>query len=301
MEVSRKQQYSAIFLAVLAMIIWSGNFIIARDVHREIPPVGLNFYRWALASLILLPIGFSRLRQEWGPVLRSWKYLTLVALTGVSMFNTFVYVGAHYTSAINLALIGTTSSPVFSVILARIFLKERIGVAKVGGLLLCIVGILYLLSRGSIENLLTLRFTAGDAWVLGGALTFAVYNTLVRKKPRSISSLSFLTASFIIGTLLLIPFVLWEAQQHSAVNWNMHIAGSILYLALGASVICFVLWNIVIGRLGTGRAALFGNLIPVFTSLAAVVLLDETFTWTHAISMILVFSGILIANLRPKT
>jgi drug/metabolite transporter (DMT)-like permease len=300
-KATKQKQYIAIFFAVLAMIIWAGNFIIARDVYKEIPPVSLNFYRWLTASLIIIPIGFKKIRDEWQAIKQSWQYLFWAALTGVAMFNTFVYIGAHYTSAINLALIGTTSSPIFSVIFARIFLKEKIGALKITGMIFCVIGILYLICRGSWENLLSLQFTAGDAWVLVGAITFAIYNTLVKKKPKTISSISFLSVAFSLGTIIVVPFFLWEISRTDSIQWDAHLVFSIVYLGLGASVICFLLWNIAIGRLGTGRAALFGNLIPIFTSLGAVLILHEKFTLIHVVSMLLVFAGILIANLQLKS
>ena len=110
--------YTGIGLALLAVIIWSGNFIVARGVIHQVPPVSLAFYRWLLASLIIIPIAFNSFRKDWQVISRSWHYLFWVALTGVAVFNTFVYFGAHYTSAINLALIGTTSSPIFAILLA---------------------------------------------------------------------------------------------------------------------------------------------------------------------------------------
>src|SRR5882672_9182567 len=124
MDSSRHQPkiFLGISLAVLATLIWSGNFIIARGVIRGIPPVALAFYRWLLASIIIFPFAIRQFKIEWPIVKQSWKYLFWVALSGVALFNTFVYIGAHYTSAINLALIGTTSSPIMSIIMARIFL-----------------------------------------------------------------------------------------------------------------------------------------------------------------------------------
>lgn len=297
-KATANKQYVAIALAVIAMIIWSGNFIIARDVFKEIPPISLNFYRWLTAAIIILPFAIQKIIKEWLQVRRSWLYLACVGLTGVALFNTFVYIGAHYTSAINLALIGTTSSPIFSVILARIFLNEKIGLMKIIGMILCVIGIIFLICRGSIENLLSLTFTKGDAWVLLGAITFAVYNILVKKKPKTITALSFLAVTFVLGTIIMIPFFLWESAKTSSISWDNRLVGSIIYLGLGASVICFLIWNFSISVLGAGRAALFGNLIPIFTSLGAVLLLNEQFTMLHVISMLLVFTGILIANLK---
>src|ERR1044072_4621428 len=102
---TKKNIYEGIGLAVLAAVIWSGNFIIARGVIRQIPPVSLNFYRWLLASIIISPCAIRQFKNEWPVVKSSLHYLFWVALTGIALFNTFVYIGAHYTTAINLALI----------------------------------------------------------------------------------------------------------------------------------------------------------------------------------------------------
>jgi drug/metabolite transporter (DMT)-like permease len=297
---AQKSIYFGIFLATLAALIWAGNFIIARGVYKQIQPVSLAFYRWVTATIVILPFAIKKFKPEWPAVKQSWHYLFWVSLTGISLFNTFVYIAGHYTTAINLALIGTTSSPVMAIIMARIFLKEKISWLKVVGLVICISGILFLLSRGNFKNLLTLHFSYGDAWMLVAAFCFAAYNTLVRKKPASISPINFLFVSFLLGTVLLLPFFLWEYGHAPVVNWNIQLIGSILYLGIGASVICFFFWNIAIGILGAGRTALFGNLIPVFSSLEAIVILNEKFSWIHVVSMIIVFSGLLLANLRTN-
>lgn len=294
----RKDIYTGIGLAVLAAFIWSGNFIVAKAVNKEIPPISLNFYRWLTASVIIFPFAVKKIKSEWKVVKQSWHYLFWISLTGVALFNTFVYIGAHYTSAINLALIGTTSSPIMSVIFARIFLKEKIGWLKLAGMILCIIGVFFLLSKGNFQNLLSLHFSNGDLWMLLAAFCFAVYNTMVKKKPSGISPINFLFILFSFGTLMVFPFFIWELNRSSAVEWNGNLIFSILFLGLGASVICFLIWNIAIHKLGAGRTALFGNLIPIFSSLEAVIILHEQFSWVHIVSMLLVLSGILLANLR---
>lgn len=293
-----KNVYTGIGLALLAVIIWSGNFIAARGVIKQMPPVSLAFYRWLTAAIIILPFTIRAVRAEWTIVRQSTGHLFWTALTGIALFNTFVYVGAHYSTAINLALVGTTSSPIIAIILARIFLKEAIGGLKIAGMILCITGVLVLLAKGSFQNLLDLRFTAGDGWILLAAFFFAVYNTLVRKKPAGLSPVNYLTILFCVGTILLLPAYLWELSHTPAVEWNVNLVLIILYLGLGTSVICYLCWNIAIGKLGSGRTALFGNLIPVFSSIEASLILQEKFTTIHIISMVLVFAGIIIANLR---
>jgi drug/metabolite transporter (DMT)-like permease len=295
-----KNIYIGIGLAVLAAFIWSGNFIIAKGVNKQIPPISLNFYRWLIASLIIFPFAIKQFRTQWKLVRQSWHYLFWVSLSGVALFNTFVYIGAHYTSAINLALIGTTSSPIMSVVFARIFLKEKIGWMKLAGMILCTIGVLFLLSNGNFKDLLSLHFSTGDLWMLLAAFSFAVYNTLVKKKPAGISPVNFLFVIFSFGTLIVLPFFIWELNRSATVEWSSHLIFSILYISVGASVICFLIWNIAIGKLGAGRTALFGNLIPVFSSIEAALILHEDFTWIHITSMIIIFAGILLANLRHR-
>src|SRR5688572_29130953 len=135
---NRKGVYRGIALAILAGFIWSGNFIVARGVYKEIPPLSIAFYRWLLATLIILAFAFRKFRAEWPVVNTSWHFLCRVSLTGIALFHTFVYIGAHYTSAISLALIGTTTSPNIATIMARIFLEEQIGWMRFAGLVLCI-------------------------------------------------------------------------------------------------------------------------------------------------------------------
>jgi drug/metabolite transporter (DMT)-like permease len=295
---TNRNVYTGILLATLAVFIWSGNFIIARGVYKQIGPVSLAFYRWLIATIIILPFAIKKISSEWSFVRSSWHYLFWASLTGITLFNTFVYIAGHYTTAINLALIGTTSSPIMSIVMARIFLKERIGWMKLLGVLICVAGILYLLSKGNFKDLLALKFSSGDVWMLTAAFCFAAYNILVRKKPASISSINFLFVTFLFGTILLLPFFIWEHQNTSVTAWNIQLIGSIFYLAIGASVICFFIWNISISILGAGRTALFGNLIPVFSSLEAVVILNEEFSLVHVVSMIIVFAGLLLANLQ---
>jgi len=296
MSTSERNTLIGISMAVLAVIIWSGNFIIARGVIKQIPPVSLAFYRWLSASIIIFPFAMKKTRAEWKFVKQSWHYLFWASLSGIALFNTFVYIGAHYTTAINLALIGTTTSPIMAIVLARIFLNERIGWLKMGGMILCIAGVLFLLAQGSLQNLVSLNFSRGDGWILIAAFCFAVYNTMVRKKPSAISAINYLFVTFVFGTLLLLPFYCWELINTDPVKWNIKLVLIILYLGAGASVICFLFWNIAIGKLGAGRTALFGNLIPVFSSVEAAILLNEEFTWIHVVSMLLVFAGIIMAN-----
>ena len=291
---------AGIGLALVTVIIWSGNYVIAKGIAKQLPPVTLAFFRWSLAAVCILPFAIKTILQQQVIFLANKKYIFWTALTGVTIFNTFIYLAGHYTSAINLALIGTTSAPIFATFMAASFLKENISKYRITGMVICITGILYLLSQGSLQKLAGFHFGKGDVLVLISAFTFAIYNTLVRKKPAAISPIAFLAVIFTLGSVCLLPFYVYETLHTPPVQWTANMGWIILYLGIGNSIIAFFCWNASIERLGASGTALFGNLIPVFSTIEAVLFLHETFSSIHLISGLLVIGGLIIANITYK-
>jgi drug/metabolite transporter (DMT)-like permease len=296
--IAQNKIYTGVLFAIIACIIWSGNFIVARAVINDVPPVTLSFFRWASATLMLFPFVIKQFSRQKEIVLKHKQYFLWTSLFGVAIFNTFLYIAAHTTSAINMALIGTCSSPIFAVFLAAWFLKEKVSRLRIIGMLVMLAGIIYLVVRGSFEKLLNFHFTTGDIWVLCAAVFFAAYNVLVRKKPSEISPIVFLFTTFLVGSILLLPFCLWEIQHSLPIEWTSNLFLIVIYLGLGTSIIAFLLWNSAIGKLGAARTALFGNLIPLFSSLEAVWLLNEEITIVHMVSGLLIIIGLVIVNMK---
>lgn len=290
--------WKGIGLALLAALIWSGNFIVARTVIHSVPPISLSFYRWGTAVLFMFPIAYSSIKKDMPLIKKHWPYLTIVGIFGITLYNSTIYMAGKYLPAVNLSLVTTTSSPVFSITMAALFLNERISRSRILGILVCFSGILYLLCLGSWDKLMHFHFSTGDGIVLLGGFFFAIYNILVRKKPKGFSALGFLCVVMIIGTLLLIPAFLTEAHFTAPIEWDRNLILIVLYLGIGNSVICYLLWNKSIELLGAGRTALFGNLIPLFSSIEAVLMLGETINSVHLISAALIVTGLLLANLR---
>jgi drug/metabolite transporter (DMT)-like permease len=296
----RNNQWQGIGLALIAVTIWAGNFIISRAVNQQIGPFSLAFFRWGTATLIMIPIAGKAFWDERKIIAQYGKYLFFVSLTGITLFNTFVYIAGHHTSAINMALIGTTSSPIFATVMAIVFLREKLPLNRLVGMIICITGILILIANASWTRLLAFRFSIGDVWILAGAFAFAIYNVLVRKKPSTISALPFLFIIFLMGTVMLLPFYIGEQVYAPAIQWTSTLWMDILYLGLGTSVISFLCWNKAIGKLGAARTVLFGNLIPIISTLEAVWFLGEEMTAIHIISALIVLTGLVIANINFK-
>ena len=285
-------------LAFLTVVIWSGNYVVAKGISEKIPPISLAFCRWGMAFLFIIPLGIKKFIAEKHIIVQHKKYLFITALFGVSLFNTFIYLAGHHTSAINLALIGTTASPIFITILSLIFLQDKISSVRIIGILFCIAGILLLLSHGSLQQLLQLHFGKGDLLMLCSSFAFSIYSILVRQKPANISPISFLFVLFITGTILLLPFAIIELQFYPPLHFTTGMYETIIYLGLGNSVIGFLCWNGAIAKIGPARTSLFGNLIPVFSTIEAVIFLNESFTTVHLISGCAVIIGLIIANLK---
>ena len=293
-----KNLFIGFVFAMITIIIWSGNYVVARGIAQQIPPISIAFFRWGTASFFIVLIGWKKFIAEKDILLQHKGYLFFTAITGVTLFNTFIYVAGHFTEAINLVLIATTAAPLFITIFSRIFLKEKINAFRMIGMLLCFAGILVLLSKGSWQKLMQLHFGKGDLWILASAFVFSIYSILVKKRPASISPMSFLVTIFISGTLCLLPFYLIETHFTEPLHWTNGMVITILYLGIGNSVIGFLCWNASIARIGPARTSLFSNLMPVFSTIEAVLILGEQFTSVHLISGMIIICGLIIANLK---
>lgn len=286
---------AGVVFALGATMIWSGNFIVARGLNEAINPATLAFLRWFVACLTLLSITARSVWKDRKVVMKNLSYLLPTAFLGITVFNTLIYVAAHSSTALNLALIAT-STPIFIIIFARIFLGEVITKARIAGLFLAVAGVVLLITRGDLSMLLDLSFAGGDLWMLMAAMIFGGYSILVRKKPLEISQSVFLTSTFCLGLLMLLPWAGLEVMFKGLPEISREIVFSVLYVGLGASLISFFLWSRAIEAMGPSKAGIIYYSLPLFSGTAAYVFLGEPVGWFHALSGIMIFSGILIAT-----
>lgn len=282
--------------AIIATIMWSGNFIVARGMVDYVPPVTLGLFRWLSASIILLPFCYKELAAAWPTIKKYWYFYVGSSLAGVSLFTLILFFAAKTTSVLNMTLIAT-STPVVTIILARFFLGEKFTVNRVIGIILAVLGVTVLATRGQLNNLLGLEFHLGDILVLCTSVLFAINNILMRSKPKGPSLNAYLSTIFLLGVIFNVPLSIWELSRpeiHIVFNSKVWIA--IVYLGLIASVGGFWFWNKAIVSIGAGNAALFYYSLPFFGGLGAVILLGEPVLWVHWVSGALIIAGIVIAT-----
>ncbi len=290
-------RWAGFAFALGATMIWSGNFIVARGLNEVIQPATLALLRWMVACLALLPLAGMATWKEIRVIRGNIGYLMSTAFLGVTVFNTLIYVAAHSSTALNLSLIAT-STPIFIIIFARIFLGEPITIVRIGGLLLAVSGVVLLVTRADLAILLNLSFAVGDIWMVLAAMIFGGYSILIRKKPPQISQSAFLISTFLLWLLTLLPWSVLEISTHGFPELTIDIVGSVLYIGLGASLVAFFLWNRAIAIVGPSTAGLIYYTLPLFSGLGAFLILGEPVGWVHALSGLMIFGGIITATRR---
>jgi len=285
---------SGYVLALLATIVWSGNFIVARDLNATYSPTAIAFFRWLMATVVILPFAWPYLKRDLDMILAQWRLMVLLSFTGITIFNTLIYQAAHHTSALNLSLFAITA-PLYVVILNWFLYKETITMKQVIGFIVLIAGLLTLLSKGNPSKLLQLEFNKGDLLMAGAASIFAFYSVLVRRKNPAMGNLSFVSATFILGLLMLTPFFIVEQiTSTSPLTFAMSPVLQFIYIGVGPSVISYYLWNKAIVGIGSTKAATIYNTLPIFSAFFAAIILGEQILLVQVISSFVIVGGVLI-------
>ncbi|MCK5835810.1 MAG: DMT family transporter [Desulfobacula sp.] len=281
--------------ALGATAIWSGNFIVARGLSDHIPPVTLAFFRWMTAVLVFAPFAIRGMIREWAKIRKHLVYFGITAFIGITSFNTFIYIAGHTTTAMNLSLIAITF-PIFIMLFSRILYQEALSIKKVIGILLVLTGVIFLITKGSVSVLLGITFAVGDLWMLAASILFAVYSLLLKRKPEGISVNTLQFTCFLLGLVFLLPFFAWEQSSIQGDFLNQTTIFAILYVGIFASLCAFVLWNRAIVVLGPSRAGMVYYTLPLFSGFLSYLFLDEIIGMIHLLSLVLIFSGIVVTN-----
>ena len=298
-KLQNRQIISGYLFAIGATALWSGNFIIARGLSENIPPISLAFWRWVVAVIVFLPFALKPLIAEWDILKENISYLSITSFLGITVFNTLIYFAGHSTTAINLSLISITF-PIFIVVLSRFLFHELITINKGVGIVIVVIGVILLITKGAPPMLLNLSFAIGDVWMLLAAVIFAIYSILLKRKPEQLSIWALQLSTFILGLIFLFPFFMWEYVTVAPVEFDTKIVYSILYVGVFASLSAFVLWNKAIVAVGPSKAGMIYYTLPLFSGFAAHLFLQESISIIHLYSMLLIVSGILTANYESK-
>ena len=286
-------------LLTLPPLLWAGNAVVGRMVSPLVPPILLNFLRWAIAFLVLLPFAWRLLRAD-SPLWPRMRRYAVLGLLGVGCYNTLQYVAVKTSTPINVTLVGS-SIPVFMLAFGALFFGQRITQRQVIGAALSIAGVLLVLSHGELQHLAQVRFVPGDLYMLLATAAWAVYSWLLTR-PGDPPQVRSDWASFLMAQL--VPGVLWsglfaageQAFGAQPVHWGWPLAAALAYVSIGPALIAYRCWGLGVQRMGPNVAGFFSNLTPLFAALFSAGFLGELPHPYHAVAFALIVGGIVVSS-----
>ncbi|AIJ45123.1 hypothetical protein DJFAAGMI_02874 [Comamonas sp. PE63] len=283
----------------LAPALWAGNAIVGRLAHDLISPFALNFFRWCIAFVLLLPLAWRVLRRN-SPIWPLWRQYMLLGLLGIGCYNALLYLALKTSTPLNVTLV-SSSMPVWMLAIGRLCWGIRVSRRQMGGALLSVLGVAVVMSRGDWQTLLDLHFVPGDLFMVLATIAWAFYTWLLSRSsgPQEVKShwASFLLAQIVFGLLWSGLFTGGEAllgEFRLVPGWPL--LGSLLFIAVGPAILAYRFWGMGVQRATPAIAGFFGNLIPLFTALLSIPVLGETPHLYHALAFALIVTGIVVSS-----
>lgn len=283
-------------LLTITTLSWAGNAVASRLATGHISPMVLTTLRWIGVVAILAPFMLRPVMAA-APVLLPlrWRLLVMGAL-GFTAFNALMYLAAHQTTAVNIAIF-QGSIPVFVLIGALVAFGTRIGLLQAIGTAVTLVGVAAIAARGDPGVLASLSFYRGDVFMLIACAAYAIYTLQLRNRPQ-VPPFVFFSVVALAALLISIPLLAWEIAAGNAIWPDLRGWLILVYVMLFPSLVSQIFFIRGVELIGPGRAGLFVNLVPVFGAILGVAILDEPFRWYHAAGLALVLGGIWLAERR---
>jgi len=286
---------SAYIFLILATLFWSGNFIVGKAASIfEIPPFTLNFFRWTFAWLILAPFTLKEIFEKKNHIYDNAKLILILGITSITVFNSIVYYSLNFTQVISGVLMISTI-PVMIIFFCWVFKIEKTNFYQILGVLFSLSGVSVIVTKANLSMLLNLNFNKGDLWMVVAMFSWAMYSALLRKKKFELSQLSLLQTIISAGLIFLLPAYLIEMTMGHIVNINLPFVLTLSYVVLFPGLASFICWIKGISLIGSNRSGIFLHLMPIFSTLLAIIIFNEKFMTYHLIGAILILAGIILS------
>ncbi len=286
---------AARWLLWLVPLLWSSNYIIARLAAGVVAPHALAAGRWALAAAILLPWVGAGLWRQRAVLAAEGRQLLVLGLLGMYICGAWLYIAGHSTSATNIALIYAVTPLGVAVFGARL-LGERLGLPQWAGVGMALLGLLFVIFQGSLDRLLAVRLTTGDAWAAVAAVSWMAYSVLLKHWPSRLGHFERLVAIMAGGLLVLLPAALVETLFTSTPPLSGRALALIGVAAVLPGLLSYGAYSFLQRELGAARTALMLYLSPLYAALLAWALLGEAPGWYHAVGAALILPSIWLAS-----
>ena len=284
-----------IFL-ILATLFWSGNFLVGKTASFfEIPPFTLNFYRWFFAWLILAPFTLKEIIEKRNYIFENIKLIVVLGITSITIFNSIVYYSLNFTQVISGVLMISTI-PVMIIVFCWLFKIEKTNVYQILGVIFSLFGVAVIITKANLDILLNLNFNKGDLWMVVAMFSWAMYSALLRKKKFELSQLSLLHTIISMGLIFLLPAYLVELALGYRVNIHLPFILTLTYVVIFPGLASFIFWIKGISIIGSNRSGIFLHLMPIFSTIMAILIFGEKFMIFHIIGALFIITGIILSS-----
>jgi drug/metabolite transporter (DMT)-like permease len=281
-------------LLTLTALCWGANAIFARLAVGEISPMALVTLRWLGALGLLVAFAHAQIRRDWPTIRERLGFIAVMGALGFTAFNALYYIGAHATTAVNIGII-QGALPVFVIAGALAVFRTPVGGMQVAGVLVTMSGVVVVACGGDFAQLAAFTLNWGDLLMIAACALYACYTLALRRRP-AVSAVALFTAMAGAAFLASLPLLLAEAAL-DRLQWPTPAGWVILALVtLFPSFLAQIFFIQGVALIGPSRAGIFVNLVPVFASILALVVLKEPFEPFHAIALGLVLGGIWLAE-----
>ena len=290
-----KDKNAYVFL-ILATLFWSGNFIVGKAATLfEIPPFTLNFYRWTFAWLILAPFTLQEIIQKKKQILQDIKLIFILGITSITIFNSIVYYSLNFTQVISGVLMISTI-PVMIIFFSSIFKIEKTNIFQILGVIFSLLGVTIIVTQADLDILLNLNFNKGDLWMVVAMFSWAIYSALLRKKKFELSQTSLLEVIISAGLIFLLPAYIIEMALGYRLNIDLPFALTLTYVVLFPGLASFICWIKGIAIIGSNRSGIFLHLMPIFSTVLAILIFEEKFMNFHLFGALFIIGGIFLSS-----
>jgi drug/metabolite transporter (DMT)-like permease len=290
-------RWSAWLVLVATLLLWSGNWIVARAVREDIAPGIATVGRLAIVLAILLPFTFSSLRRDLGALTaKDWRIIAALGFTGGGVHLGLQWLGLHYTTATS-GILYLSTTPVFILLLAMP-LGERVGARQWTGVLVSFCGVFLIATRGAPARL---SFNVGDLMALASMMMWAGYTVLLRLRRDPLDTVELLVMVCLFGLLFMAPWVAWELAFNPKLQLDARGYTAVLYSAIGSFLLAYTGWSYVVKRMGAVRAGVSMHLMPAFGVILSALFLAEYPRWFHFAGIALILAGVALSSLKASS
>jgi drug/metabolite transporter (DMT)-like permease len=284
----------AYVLLTLTTLFWGGNSVAGKMAFGEISPMLLTLARWAVATLIVFSFAMPDIRRDWPVIRKHMGRLFLFGALGFTLFNVLLYTALTKTSAVSSSIV-QAAIPASVYILNFLIFRVKASLWQIAGFTVTLAGVMTVAARGDFARLASLDLNEGDALVLAAVVIYALYTVCLRFKP-SISWKSLIAALSLSAALTSIPFAFWEWRSGGLIlpgntGWLI-----VLYTGIFPSILSQVFFIRGVELIGANRVGIFTNLIPIFGTGLAILILSEPLETFHIAALVLVVAGIWLAE-----